>query len=65
MLSRPTGINDPRIAPRVARNPDAQAFMFWSRMPIAEVDGDTIILRDQRFFASPTASRFAVELPPK
>lgn len=43
------GMGDPRIAQRLAGNRDAQAFLFWSRMPVAEVDGERILLKDQRF----------------
>jgi inner membrane protein len=57
------GMDDPRIAARVKRNPEAQAFLFWSRMPIAETRGDTVILRDQRFLGV-TAGSFTVELAP-
>ena len=60
---RPLGMDDPRIAQRVAGNSEAQAFLFWSRMPIAEVRGDTIILRDQRFMGR-AARGFSVELGP-
>ena len=60
---QPTGMSDPRIGQRLPGNREAEAFLFWSRMPIAEVDGDTIVLRDQRFMGL-TAGRFAVELEP-
>ena len=60
---RAIGMDDPRIAPRVARNDEARAFLFWSRMPVAEARGDTIVLGDQRFEGM-TGGRFAVELAP-
>jgi inner membrane protein len=60
---KPIGMDDPRIAERVRHNPEAKAFLFWSRMPIAEVRGDTLILRDQRFLGM-TAGNFSVELVP-
>jgi len=60
---RPFGMEDPRIAQRAPGNPEASAFLFWSRMPVAEVRGNTIILRDQRFLGL-AADRFAVELKP-
>jgi inner membrane protein len=43
------GMDDPRIAGRVAQSREAQAFLFWSRLPVAEVEGETILLKDQRF----------------
>ncbi|RZK03904.1 MAG: metal-dependent hydrolase [Novosphingobium sp.] len=60
---RPIGMEDPRIALRVVHNPEAQAFLFWSRMPLAEVQGDTIVLGDQRF-SGIAAGNFRVELKP-
>jgi len=48
----PVGMADPRIAERTRTSPDARAFLFWSRMPVAEMKGDTITLRDQRFMQS-------------
>lgn len=60
---QPIGMSDPRIARRVTDNPEAQAFLFWSRLPVAQVQGDTIVLRDQRFLGLPTGN-FTVELKP-
>lgn len=45
----PTGMGDPRIALWARGDPAARAFLFWSRMPIAEPVSDEIRLRDQRF----------------
>ena len=44
------------------RAPDAQAFLFWSRMPLAELHNDHIILSDQRFTDPRVASRFQLTL---
>jgi inner membrane protein len=60
---QPIGMNDPRIAQRVSSNPEARAFLFWSRLPMAETRGDTIVLRDQRFLGL-VAGSFTVELKP-
>jgi len=62
--SLPIGMNDSEIAPRVGKSKDARAFLFWSRMPIAKRDGDAIVLGDQRFDGSITASNFTVRLEP-
>jgi inner membrane protein len=59
-----TNMSDPRIALWAKQNPDAQAFLFWSRMPIAELHEDRIILRDQRFMDPLVVDRFAVTLRP-
>ncbi len=59
---RPHTPRDPRLADAIAKNPDAKAFLFWSRMPIVEIDGDVATLRDQRFADPRVADRFAVRL---
>ncbi len=60
-----TNMADPRIAEWAKHNPAAQAFLFWSRMPIAELHDDRIILRDQRFLDPLAADQFSVTLKPK
>jgi inner membrane protein len=60
----PTNMTDPRIAEWSKNDPAAQAFLFWSRMPIAELHDDRIILRDQRFMDPRTAAQFSVTLRP-
>ena len=57
-----TNMEDPRIAEWSKNDPAAQAFLFWSRMPIAELHDDHIILRDQRFMDSRTARQFSITL---
>ena len=42
----------------------AQAFLFWSRMPLAELRPDGVVLSDQRFSQSPVRSEFSVTLKP-
>ena len=61
----PTNMSDPRIAEWSKNDPAAQAFLFWSRMPVAELHDDRIILRDQRFMNPLTTDRFSVVLTPK
>jgi inner membrane protein len=60
----PTNMSDPRIALWAEHNPDAKAFLFWSRMPVAELHEDRIILRDQRFMDPLVMDRFTVTLRP-
>ncbi len=43
-------------------DPDARAFLFWARMPVAQPDGDAILLRDQRFMHPLAQDRFQVRL---
>lgn len=46
--------------------PDAEAFLFWSRMPYAEMSPDgSIVVRDQRFAASPARSNFELTVKPR
>ncbi len=61
----PTNMADPRIAEWSKGNPSAEAFLFWSRMPIAEPGKDGIILRDQRFLNPITANSFSVLITPR
>ncbi len=63
---RKTNMADPRIAEWAKGDPAARAFLFWSRMPLAEVQPGRIVLGDQRFGASPVRGSFTVTLqPPK
>lgn len=59
---RPIGMNDIRIMDRLPRSPEGQALLFWSRLPVAEAKGDTVVLGDQRFQGR--GGTFAVELNP-
>lgn len=59
----PIGMDDPRIAARLPANPRAEAFLFWSRLPVAEARGDMVVLGDQRMQGQ-TAGLFTVELEP-
>ncbi|MEJ6009940.1 metal-dependent hydrolase [Novosphingobium aquae] len=58
----PTNMSDPRITEWSKSDPAAKAFLFWSRMPVAELHDDHIILRDQRFLGSPASGQFTVTL---
>ncbi len=62
---QPTNMSDPRIAERAKGRADAQSLLFWSRMPIAEIEGERIVLKDQRFLQVPTRGPFTVDLPPR
>lgn len=59
---RPIGMDDPRIAEWAKADPAARAFLFWSRMPVAQPSGDAILLRDQRFINPVAGDRFMVRL---
>ncbi len=61
-----SSIGDPRIARVAETNPQVRAFLFWSRMPVMRVEGDTLVLTDQRFSNPLVGDRFTVraELEP-
>lgn len=56
----PIGMDDPRVVRVRDNNADARAFLFWSRMPVAQVEGRQLVLTDQRFRNSPVARSFVV-----
>ncbi len=58
--AKTTNADDPRIAAVAARDPQFRAFLFWSRMPVAEFAADTLTLRDQRFMSPMVGDRFSV-----
>lgn len=60
--SSPTGI-EPWLYDHARNYPDARAFLFWSRMPVATRSREGYVLRDQRFMNSPAARSFSVALP--
>lgn len=62
LTGMPTGMDDPRLATWVKADPAARAFLFWSRMPVAQKDGDQILLRDQRFMHPLAQDRFQIRL---
>ncbi|MGF7171140.1 inner membrane protein [Sphingobium xanthum] len=63
-IGEPTGMDDPAVETARARNRDAGAFLFWSRMPLARRDtnGD-LILSDQRFQGVALRGSFVVRVP--
>ena len=62
---RKAGMADPRIAEWAKGDPQAEAFLFWSRMPVAQVGPKGILLKDQRFLDIPARDPFTVELKPR
>lgn len=58
-------MNDPLIETARQKNPDLDAFLFWSRMPFATIekqDGQTIVtVRDVRFIDPLLGDRFSVK----
>jgi inner membrane protein len=61
----PLNMADPRIAQWSKGDPQAEAFLFWSRMPIAQPGANSIVLTDQRFKDVPTRDTFTVTLKPR
>lgn len=62
LTMRKIGMDDPRIAEWAKGDPQAEAFLFWTRMPVAEPGPAGIVLMDQRFMDLPTRDRFTVTL---
>ena len=62
---RRTNLADPHIAQWAKGDPQAEAFLFWSRMPVARPGPKGILLKDQRFIDSPASSNFTIELKPR
>ncbi len=60
-----TNMADPRIAKWAKGDPQAEAFLFWSRMPVAQPGPKGILLSDQRFMDNPARATFTVELKPR
>jgi inner membrane protein len=58
----PHNMGDPRVAQARAVNKDAAAFLFWARMPQAQIIDDALVLTDQRFGGLATAN-FIVQVP--
>ncbi len=57
------GIDHPLVEAARRQNADARAFLFWSRMPVAHIDGEELVLSDQRFGNPLTANTFVVRVP--
>lgn len=58
----PDGMTDLRLQDWAKADPAARAFLFWSRMPVAEPEGDAIVLRDQRYMHPLARDRFTVRV---
>ena len=65
LVVRRTNATDPRIGEWSKGDADAEAFLFWSRMPVAELQEGRIVLRDQRFMAMPGRGPFIITLKPE
>ena len=60
----PLRLDDPRLAAAAKRDRHVRAFLFWSRMPMVQVEDGHAYLTDQRFFESGRAasSNFLIRL---
>ena len=52
----PLRLDDPRLSAAAARDRHVRAFLFWSRMPMVDVENGHAYLTDQRFFEAGRAS---------
>ena len=60
---RPTGMDNVLIDQAKAADPAVAAFLFWSRMPVARVEGQELVITDQRFYDPLVRGRFTVVWP--
>jgi inner membrane protein len=60
----PLRIDDPRLAEAAKRDKHVRAFLYWSRMPMVDVEDGHAYLTDQRFFESgrPSSASFLLRL---
>jgi len=52
------------LDPLIASDPNARAFLSWSRMPVVERHGAMLRLSDQRFAGTIASDRFSLTFPP-
>jgi inner membrane protein len=60
----PLRLDDPRLAAAAKRDRHVRAFLYWSRMPMVDVENGHAYLTDQRFFEAgrPSSSNFLIRL---
>jgi inner membrane protein len=59
----PLRLDDPRLAAAAKRDRHVRAFLYWSRMPMVDVENGHAYLTDQRFEAGrPSSSNFLIRL---
>jgi inner membrane protein len=60
----PLRLDDPRLAEAARRDRHVRAFLYWSRMPMVQIEGGHAYLTDQRFFEAgrPSSSTFLIRL---
>ncbi len=64
---RPHGMDEPGVRENVGATADGNAYLFWSRMPVATVEGQgderRLVISDQRFGDPRVRSRFTTSIP--
>lgn len=57
-------LDEPRLAAAAKRDRRVHGFLFWSRMPMVQLEGGRAYLTDQRFFEAgrPSSSNFLIPL---
>lgn len=61
--ARPHGMPSEAIDKLAGSDAGVRAYLFWSRMPVARRDGETIVLQDQRFMHSLAPGGFTLRRP--
>lgn len=60
-----TGMDDARVTSAIRQSALANAFLFWSRMPVASVNSEgRVMISDQRYQSPLSRNQFAVEIGP-
>jgi inner membrane protein len=62
IASGPIGLDSDHPETQFELSPDARAFLFWSRMPIADQSGVDVWIGDQRFANPLMGDRFRVKV---
>lgn len=61
--SLPHNANGSAIRDAAKMDKDAAAYLFWSRMPVFQTQGDALLISDQRFSDPLVSDRFTVKMP--
>lgn len=56
----PTNMADPAVAIAASGNKQMRDFLVWSRLPFAEISGDSVVVADARYGGAVVRSRFRV-----
>ena len=61
--SMPHNANGWSVRDAASKDKDAAAYLFWSRMPVFQMQGEVMLISDQRFSDPLVSDRFTVKVP--